>query len=196
VNERWLLNEAEEKAFEAHGHVSRRERAYVGAVDETMIGIKLHDPLDPILVEALVHIVQRRAISPEIGLCIHHTICIEAVLPDLPPFVHPVSPGIAPDGILARYHDTIQPQVDVGALQIVLTQFIYHVVVNPDLKSGHSIRFVVFQSGKDAFSGFHLLLSLHFLLLGFTEARHHSPSHLRWVAATFSHLGHHILHHP
>ncbi|MFB0537923.1 MAG: hypothetical protein ACETWR_23425, partial [Anaerolineae bacterium] len=39
------------------------------------------------------------------------------------------------------------------------------------------------------------LLVLGFLL-GFTEARHHSPSHLRWVTATFSHLGHHVPHHP
>jgi hypothetical protein len=34
------------------------------------------------------------------------------------------------------------------------------------------------------------------VLLGFAEAHHHSLSHLRWVAAIFSHLGHHVLHHP
>jgi hypothetical protein len=39
------------------------------------------------------------------------------------------------------------------------------------------------------------LLALHFLLLGFTEARHHSPSYLRWIDATFLHPGHHIPHH-
>jgi hypothetical protein len=40
------------------------------------------------------------------------------------------------------------------------------------------------------------LFALHFLLLDFTEARHHSLSYLRWVTATFSHLGHHVPHHP
>jgi DNA repair protein RadC len=39
------------------------------------------------------------------------------------------------------------------------------------------------------------LFAFHFLLLGFTEARHHSPSYLRWIEATFLHAGHHIPHH-
>jgi len=155
VDESRVVDEALEKATEAHGQIAGRKGADVRAIDQAVGWMtRVHLP-DPIGLKEVVDVGGWQRGSLQVGLAVDHAVYIDPIAPDAPPLVDAGPPGAALRRVPRRHHQAILTQVRVGTRRVLLSQAAEQ-GIDPDLESWHTVRRLVLQGGVYAFAWVHL----------------------------------------